>query len=127
MESHIDVGPLHAYDRAKQAVRAQTDRPHALREAIIACANGGVVSVIGVYGGLVDKFPMGAFMNKSLRMRTGQCHVHRYLEPLMNRIRAGEIDPSFVITHRMKLDDAPRGYEMFRQKQDDCEKVILTP
>jgi threonine dehydrogenase-like Zn-dependent dehydrogenase len=127
IESHIDVGPLHAYDRAKQAVRGETDRPHALREAIMACANGGVVSVIGVYGGLVDKFPMGSFMNRSLRMRAGQCHVHRYLEPLLNRIRAGELDPSFVITHRMSLDDAPRGYEMFRQKQDDCEKVVLTP
>jgi threonine dehydrogenase-like Zn-dependent dehydrogenase len=127
MEAHVDVGPLHAYDRAKQVMRSETDRPHALREAIMACAPGGVVSVIGVYGGLVDKFPMGAFMNKSLRMRTGQCHVHRYLEPLMNRIRAGEIDPSFVITHRMELADAPRGYEMFRQKQDDCEKVVLTP
>lgn len=127
MESHIDVGPLHAYDRAKQVVRAETDRPHALREAIMACANGGVVSVVGVYGGLIDKFPMGSLMNRSLRMRAGQCHVHRYLEPLMNRIRAGELDPSFVITHRMSLDDAPRGYEMFRQKRDDCEKVVLTP
>jgi threonine dehydrogenase-like Zn-dependent dehydrogenase len=127
MESHIDVEPLQAYDRAKQVVRAETDRPHALREAIMACANGGVVSVVGVYGGLVDKFPMGAFMNRSLRMRTGQCHVHRYLEPLLGRIRAGEIDPSFVITHRMKLDDAPRGYRMFRDKEDDCEKVVLSP
>jgi threonine dehydrogenase-like Zn-dependent dehydrogenase len=127
MESHIDVEPLQAYDRAKQVVRVETDRPHALREAIMACANGGVVSVVGVYGGLVDKFPMGAFMNRSLRMRTGQCHVHRYLEPLLGRIRAGEIDPSFVITHRMKLDDAPRGYRMFRDKEDDCEKVVLSP
>ncbi|GHF19662.1 glutathione-dependent formaldehyde dehydrogenase [Amycolatopsis deserti] len=127
MESHIDVGPLRVYDRAKQSVKAETDRPHALREAIMACANGGVVSVIGVYGGFVDKFPMGAFMNKSLRMRTGQCHVHRYLRPLMNRITAGEIDPSFVITHRMKLGDAPKAYRMFRDKKDGCEKVVLTP
>jgi threonine dehydrogenase-like Zn-dependent dehydrogenase len=127
MESHIDVGPLHAYDRAKQMVRAETDRPHALREAIMACANGGVVSVIGVYGGFVDKFPMGPFMNRSLRMRTGQCHVHRYMAPLMERIRAGQIDPSFVITHRMSLEDAPRGYQMFREKKDNCEKIVLSP
>ncbi|MDQ0380395.1 zinc-dependent alcohol dehydrogenase [Amycolatopsis thermophila] len=127
LESHIDVGALHLYDRAKQATMTETDRPHALREAIMACAPGGVVSVVGVYGGLVDKFPMGAFMNKSLRMRTGQCHVHRYLRPLMNRIVAGDIDPGFVITHRMKLDDAPKGYKMFRDKKDGCEKVVLTP
>ena len=127
MEAHIDVGPLHAYDRAKQAVLAETDRPHALREAIMACANGGVVSVIGVYGGLVDKFPIGSFMNRSLRMRAGQCHVHRYMAPLLQRIRAGEIDPSFVITHRMALEDAPHGYEIFRDKKDGCEKVVLSP
>lgn len=127
MESHIDVGPLHAYDRAKQVVRAETDRPHALREAIMACANGGVISVIGVYGGFVDKFPMGPFMNRSLRMRTGQCHVHRYMAPLLQRIQAGQIDPSFVITHRMTLQDAPRGYQMFRDKQDACEKIVLSP
>jgi threonine dehydrogenase-like Zn-dependent dehydrogenase len=127
MESHIDVGPLHAYDRAKQVVRAETDRPHALREAIMACANGGVISVIGVYGGFVDIFPMGPFMNRSLRMRTGQCHVHRYMAPLLQRIQAGQIDPSFVITHRMTLQDAPRGYQMFRDKQDDCEKIVLSP
>jgi threonine dehydrogenase-like Zn-dependent dehydrogenase len=127
MEAHIDIRPLQAYDRAKQMVGAESDRPHALREAIMACANGGVVSVIGVYGGLVDKFPMGSFMNRSLRMRAGQCHVHRYMEPLMQRIRAGEIDPSFVITHRMALEDAPRGYEMFRDKKDGCEKVVLSP
>jgi threonine dehydrogenase-like Zn-dependent dehydrogenase len=127
MESHIDVTPLRVYDRVKQIVKAETDRPHALREAIMACANGGVVSVIGVYGGFVDKFPMGSFMNRSLRMRTGQCHVHRYMAPLMERIRAGELDPSFVITHRMTLTDAPRGYQMFRDKLDDCEKVVLSP
>jgi len=127
MEAHIDIRPLQAYDRAKQMVGAESDRPHALREAIMACANGGVVSVIGVYGGLVDKFPMGSFMNRSLRMRAGQCHVHRYMKPLMQRIRAGEIDPSFVITHRMALEDAPRGYEVFRDKKDGCEKVVLSP
>jgi hypothetical protein len=127
MESHIDVGSLHAYDWAKQVVRAETDRPHALREAIMACANGGVISVIGVYGGFVDKLPIGPFMNRSLRMRTGQCHVHRYMAPLLQRIQAGQIDPSFVITHRMTLQDAPRGYQMFRDKQDDCKKIVLSP
>ncbi len=96
MESHIDVRPLQAYDRAKQISHVETDQPHALREAILACANGGVVSVIGVYAGLMDKFPMGSFMNRSLRMRSGQCHVHRYMAPLLRRIRAGEIDPSFA-------------------------------
>ncbi len=127
MEAHIDVRPRQAYDRAKQALGAESDRPHALREAIMACANGGVLSVIGVYGGLVDKFPMGSLMNRSLRLRAGQCHVHRYMAPLMQRIRAGEIDPSFVITHRMTLEDAPHGYQMFRDKKDDCEKIVLTP
>ncbi|HEX8761833.1 MAG TPA: hypothetical protein VF734_18105, partial [Pseudonocardiaceae bacterium] len=83
--SHIDVRPLQAYDPAKQAMGVESDRPHALREAIMACANGGVVSVIGVYGGFVDKFPMGSIMNRSLTLRAGQCHVHRYMEPLMKR------------------------------------------
>jgi len=94
---------------------------------VAVCANGGVISIIGVYGGFVDKFPMGPFMNRSLRMRTGQCHVHRYMAPLLQRIQAGQIDPSFVITHRMTLQDAPRGYQMFRDKQDDCEKIVLSP
>lgn len=127
MESHIDVRPLQAYDRAKQAVGAESDRPHALREAIMACATGGVVSVIGVYGGLVDKFPIGSIMNRSLTQRAGQCHVHRYMAPLMKRLLAGEIDPSFVITRRMALEDAPQGYVMFRNKHDNCEKVVLSP
>ncbi|WP_214367081.1 zinc-dependent alcohol dehydrogenase [Pseudonocardia sp. H11422] len=127
MEAHHDVGPLHAYDRVKQTARVETDRPHVLREAIMSCRNGGIISVIGVYGGFVDKFPMGAFMNRSLRMRTGQCHVHRYLEPLLSRVRAGDIDPGFVITHRMSLEETPRGYEMFKNKEDDCLKVVLSP
>jgi threonine dehydrogenase-like Zn-dependent dehydrogenase len=127
MESHHHFGPLHAYDRAKQAARLETDRPHALREAILSCRNGGIVSVIGVYGGFVDKFPMGAVMNRSLTIRSGQCHVQRYTRPLLERIMAGEIDPSFVITHRMSLDDAPRGYEIFKNKEESCEKVVLSP
>jgi threonine dehydrogenase-like Zn-dependent dehydrogenase len=126
MESHHH-GALYAYDRVKQALRQETDRPFALREAIMSCRPGGTVSVIGVYGGLVDKFPMGAVMNKGLTIRSGQCHVHRYLRPLLERIEAGEIDPSFVITHRLPLDEAPKGYELFKHKQDDCLKVVLKP
>ena len=125
MEAH-GHGPTYAYDRAKQAMRLETDRPIALRQAIMACRNGGIVSVIGVYGGFIDKFPIGAIMNRSLTIRSGQCHVHRYMRPLLERIRRGEIDPTFVITHRMRLDEAPRGYEMFLNKQDNCEKVVLT-
>jgi threonine dehydrogenase-like Zn-dependent dehydrogenase len=127
MESHNDFAPLQAYDRVKQAARLETDRAHPLREAILSCRNGGIVSVIGVYGGFIDKFPAGAFMNRSLTLKTGQCHVHRYLRPLLERIQNGEIDPSFVISHRLPLDEAPRGYEMFKHKEDDCTKVVLTP
>jgi threonine dehydrogenase-like Zn-dependent dehydrogenase len=127
IEAHHPVPAIYAYDRAKQAARIETDRPFALREAIRACRNGGIVSVIGAYGGLVDKFPMGALMNRSLTVRGAQCHVQRYLRPLLDRIRNGSIDPSFVISHRMRLDEAPRGYEMFRNKEDECLKVVLTP
>ncbi|MEV4630606.1 zinc-dependent alcohol dehydrogenase [Micromonospora sp. NPDC049523] len=125
-ESHHPSGAINAYDRGKQAVRLETDRPHALREAILSCRNAGIVSVIGVYGGFVDKFPMGSLMNRSLTLRSGQCHVQRYLRPLLDRIRRGEIDPSFVVTHRMRLDEAPQAYEVFKNKQQDCNKVVLT-
>ncbi len=118
-------GPSYAYDRAKQALMLESDRPIALREAIRCCRNGGTVSVIGVYGGFIDKFPMGAVMNRGLTIRAGQCHVQRYLGPLLQRIEAGEIDPSFVITHHLPLREAPRGFEMFLAKQDNCEKVVL--
>ena len=104
----------------------ESDRPIALRQAIRACRNGGTISVIGVYGGFIDKFPMGAVMNRSLTIRTGQCHVQRYMRPLLERIQRGEIDPSFVITHRLRLEDAPSGYEMFLHKRDNCEKVVLS-
>ena len=93
----------------------------------MACRNGGTISVIGVYGGFIDKFPMGSFMNRSLTMRTGQCHVHRYMKPLLERIQNGEIDPSFVISHRMTLDEAPEGYSKFLSKEDHCTKIVLTP
>ncbi|MFL5924436.1 MAG: zinc-binding dehydrogenase, partial [Gaiellaceae bacterium] len=126
MEAHFH-GPLYAYDRVKQAARLETERPYALREAIISCRNGGIVSVVGVYGGFVDKFPMGALMNRGLSIRTGQCHVQRYLRPLLERIQNEEIDPSFIVTHRLPLDEAPRGYELFKHKADDCLKVVLKP
>ena len=124
MEAH-GHGVQYAYDRTKQAMMLENDRPIALREAIMACRNGGTVSVIGVYGGFIDKFPMGAVMNRSLTIKTGQCHVHRYMRPLLDRIQRGEIDPTFIITHRMHLDDAPKGFDMFVNKQDECMKVVL--
>jgi threonine dehydrogenase-like Zn-dependent dehydrogenase len=126
MEAHFH-GPSYIYDRVKQAMRQETERPFALREAIMSCRNGGTVSVMGVYGGLMDKFPIGAVMNRGLTIRTGQCHVHRYMRPLLQRIEDGEIDPSYIVTHRLSLSDAPDGYELFKKKQDDCLKVVLTP
>jgi threonine dehydrogenase-like Zn-dependent dehydrogenase len=126
MEGHAP-GIAGAYDRAKQAVMLESDRPVALRQAILACRSGGTISVAGVYGGFIDKFPMGAIVNRSLTLKSGQTHVHRYMRPLLQRIERGEIDPSFVITHRMKLTDAPQGYETFVHKEDDCMKVVLTP
>jgi threonine dehydrogenase-like Zn-dependent dehydrogenase len=126
MEAH---GPaaIFAYDRMKQAMMLETDRPHALREAIMCCRNGGTVSIIGVYGGFIDKFPIGSVMQRSLTIKTGQAHVQRYLRPLLEMIEDGAIDPSFVVTHVMSLDDAPKAYELFKNKQDGCIKVVLKP
>ena len=126
LEAHGD-GLEYLYDRAKQAVMLESDRPIALRQAITACRNGGTISVIGVYVGLVDKFPLGTIMNRSLTIRSGQCHVHRYMRPLLARIEKGEIDPRVVITHELPLSEAARGYEMFLKKEDNCEKVVLKP
>ena len=126
MEAH-GTGVTAFYDRAKQAVRLETDRPTALREAIQACRKGGTLSIPGVYGGFIDKVPLGAAFAKGLTIRMGQTHVHRYMRPLLGRIQRDEIDPSLVITHRMALDDAPRGYRMFRDKEDECIKVVLRP
>jgi threonine dehydrogenase-like Zn-dependent dehydrogenase len=126
MEAHSH-GVGYAYDRAMQAVMGEADRPIALREAIMCCRNGGTVSVVGVYGGLIDKFPMGSVMNRSLTIKTGQCHVQRYMKPLMERIQNGEIDPSFVITHPMRLEDAAEGYKIFSDKEDECIKIVLKP
>jgi threonine dehydrogenase-like Zn-dependent dehydrogenase len=126
MEAHTS-GLVGAYDRVKQAMMLETDRAQALRQAIMACRNGGTVSVAGVYGGFIDKFPFGSVMNRSLTIKTGQAHVQRYMRPLLQRIRQGEIDPSFVITHRMRLEEAPTAYELFKNKQDHCIKVVLKP
>jgi threonine dehydrogenase-like Zn-dependent dehydrogenase len=126
LEAHMP-GLLYYYDRIKQALMSESDRPIVLRQAIMACRNGGTVSIPGVYGGLIDKMPMGAVMNKALTIKTGQTHCQRYLKPLLDRIAHGDIDPSFVVTHRMKLADAPQGFDMFNRKQDGCIKIVMTP
>jgi threonine dehydrogenase-like Zn-dependent dehydrogenase len=124
LEGHAP-GVAGAYDKVKTIMMMETDRPVALRQAILSCRPGGTVSVAGVYGGFIDKFPMGAIVNKALTVRSGQTHVHKYMRPLLERIERGEIDPTFVITHRLALDEAPRAFEMFAKKQDDCLKVVL--
>ena len=127
MEAH-GMGSFGAWvDRAKAALMLATDRPTALRQAINACRKGGTVSVPGVYGGFLDKIPFGAAFAKGLTFKMGQTHVHKYLRPLLERIERGEIDPSFVITHRMRLADAPEGYEIFKHKQDNCIKIVMQP
>jgi threonine dehydrogenase-like Zn-dependent dehydrogenase len=115
------------YDKVKQTLRLETDRPHALREAIMACRKGGTVSIPGVYGGLLDKVPFGAAFNKGLTLKMGQTHMMRYMRPLLDRIVNGDIDPSRLITHHLDLDDAPQGYKTFRDKEDSCIKVVLKP
>jgi threonine dehydrogenase-like Zn-dependent dehydrogenase len=125
MEAHgttVDA----VYDYAKMALKLETDRPHALRQAIQACRKGGTVSIPGVYGGVVDKFPLGVAFSKGLSFRMGQTNVHKYLKTLMARVERGEIDPSFVITHRMTLDDGAQGYSTF-DAQDGCIKVVMRP
>jgi threonine dehydrogenase-like Zn-dependent dehydrogenase len=118
---------LGVYDKLKQLARLETDRPHVLREAIQACRKGGTVSIMGVYGGFIDKVPMGAAFNKALQFRMGQMHAQRYTHMLLDRVQRGEIDPSFVITHRMSLEDAPQGYQVFRDKVDNCIRVVFKP
>jgi threonine dehydrogenase-like Zn-dependent dehydrogenase len=126
MEAHLH-GFFGAYDRARQAMHLQSDRPGVLRQAITACRNGGTVSVPGVYGGFVDKLPFGAVVNKAITIKSGQTHVQRYMRPLLERIERGEFDPSFIVSHRLSLDSAPLGYEMFRNKEQECVKVVLKP
>jgi threonine dehydrogenase-like Zn-dependent dehydrogenase len=126
LEAH-GVGLFKWYDATKHKLWLESDRPTALREAINACRKGGTVSIPGVYGGFVDKFPIGAAFAKGLTLKMGQTHVHKYINALLARIQAGEIDPSFIITHRLPLDDAPRAYEVFNDKEDACIKVVLKP
>lgn len=124
MEAHMH-GAQHAYDKVKQALRMETERPGVVREAIQACRNGGTVSVPGVYGGLADKIPLGAVVNKALTIKSGQTHVQRYMKALMARIENGEIDPTMIITHRVSINEVPDAYQMFRDKADDCVKVVV--
>ncbi len=124
MEGH-GTGAQYAYDRAKQALRLQTDRGLPLRQAVHACRKGGIVSVLGVYLGLVDKFPMGALMNKGLTMRGAQQHGHRYIPMILERMARGELDASHLLTHPMSLEDGPKGYELFKHKQDGCVRVVF--
>lgn len=126
MESHGAVLE-HVYDWAKQALMLEADRPEPLCEAIHACRKGGTVSIPGVYGRFIDKFPIGAAFAKGLTFKMGQTHVHKYMRPLLERIKRGDIDPSFVISHSLPLDEAPRAYQMFRDKEDQCTKVVLKP
>jgi threonine dehydrogenase-like Zn-dependent dehydrogenase len=127
LEAHAP-NPLEYYlDRAKQAVMLESDRPHVVREMIYVCRPAGTLSIPGVYGGLSDKIPLGALMNKGLTVRTGQTHVNRWTDDLLRRIEEGEIDPSFVITHRVTLEDGPDMYRTFRDKEDGCVKVVLRP
>jgi threonine dehydrogenase-like Zn-dependent dehydrogenase len=127
MEAHVGRSLDSIYDRAKQAVWAESDRPHVLREMIYVCRGAGTLSIPGVYGGLVDKIPFGMLMNKGLTVRTGQTHVNRWTPDLLHRIEEGQIDPSFVITHTMGLDAGPDMYRTFRNKEDGCIKVVLKP
>ena len=122
MEAHGST-----YDLIKQTARLETDRPHVLRQAMRSCRKGGTLSVPGVYGGFVDKIPFGVAFAKGLSIRMGQTHVHKYMPPLLQRIERKEIDPSFVITHRVPLADAAEAYKMFAQRDDGCIKVVLKP
>ncbi len=128
LEAHVTLAqPDTVVDRAKQLLMLESDRPHVLREVIYACRPGGIISIPGVYGGFDDKIPMGALMNKGLTVRTGQTHVNRWTDDLLRRIEEGQIDPSFVITHTVGLDQGPEMYKVFRDKQDSCIKVVLKP
>lgn len=126
LEAH-GMGVEGVYDKAKQAVRLETDRPHVLRQMMLACRKGGTLSIMGVYSGFVDKIPMGAAFNKGLTFRMGQMFGQKYMPILLDRVLNGEVDPSVVFTHTLLLQEAPKGYEMFKHKQDNCIKVLLKP
>jgi threonine dehydrogenase-like Zn-dependent dehydrogenase len=127
MESHATRSFDSIYDRVKQAVMLESDRPHVLREMMYVCRPAGTLSIPGVYGGLIDKIPFGAAMNKGLTFKMGQTHVNRWTDDLLKRIQEGQIDPSFVITHTVSLEDGPEMYHTFRDKKDGCVKVVLKP
>jgi len=126
MEAH-GTGPLALYDQVKQQLRLESDRPTALREAIYACRKGGSLFALGVFGGLVDKFPFGAVMNKGLTVRGAQQHGHRYIPTILERIAAGDIETEHLATHLLTLDDGPKGYEMFKNKEDGCVRAVFQP
>ena len=126
MEAH-GTGFFGKYDRLKQAMMLESDRPTALRELIQACKKGGTISIPGVYGGLIDKMPMGAAFAKGLTIKGGQTHMHRYMKPLLELIEQRRLDPSFIITHRVRLADAPDMYDTFLHKREECLKVVLQP
>lgn len=127
LESHATASFNSVYDRAKQALMLESDRPHVLRQMIFACRPAGVLSIPGVYGGLVDKIPFGALMNNALTVRTAQTHVNRWTPGLLRRVEEGQIDPSFVITHKIPLSKGPQMYKTFREKSDGCVKAFLKP
>jgi threonine dehydrogenase-like Zn-dependent dehydrogenase len=127
MEAHGSNMLEHVYDKVKTSLFMETERPAAVRQAIMCCRKGGTVSIPGVYGGLADKIPLGALMNKALTIKTGQTHLHRYVPKLLDLIRGNKIDPSFVVTHRLPLSEAAHAYHIFREKQDGCIKVVLDP
>lgn len=126
MEAHSD-GLDYLYDKAKQTVRLQSDRPTVLRQTIIACRKGGTVSIVGVYGGLIDKFPMGAAMNKGLTLKMGQQHAQKYIPRLLDYVASGQVDPAYLLTHPMSLDQPMEGYKLFKEKKDHCLRVVFTP
>jgi threonine dehydrogenase-like Zn-dependent dehydrogenase len=127
LEAHTTRSIDSIYDAAKQALMMETDRPHVLREMIYVCRPAGILSIPGVYGGLLDKIPFGAAMNKGLTFKMGQTHVNRWTDDLLRRIQEGQIDPSFVITHTAPLEEGPGLYKTFRDKEDSCIKVVLKP
>lgn len=126
-ESHGATTLESVVDKVTATVSSSADRSHVLREAIMCCRKAGTISVPGAYVGFPSQIPFGAFMNKGLTMKSGQTHMQRYMRPLLKKVESGEIDPSFVITHRVKLEDAPEAYKTFRDKKDDCIKVVITP
>ncbi|MBC7910288.1 MAG: glutathione-dependent formaldehyde dehydrogenase [Pyrinomonadaceae bacterium] len=127
LEAHAGGTVDGIVDRVKTATMLATDRPHVLRQAIMSCRKGGTISIPGVYVGFADKIPFGAAMNKGLTFKMGQTHVQKYMPMLFDKIEQGEIDPSFIITHKMNLNDAPHGYKIFNEKEDNCIKIVLKP